>query len=120
MKLNYLTFMIRDLEQSISFYCQLAGLHVLRRFNPGRGEIAFLANAEGETMLELIQFDDTEKVMAKGLILSFSVCENLSQLRTLAIESGYNPSEIISGGPKPDYFTVPDPDGIIVEFCVHN
>lgn len=118
MKLNFITFMIRDIEKSITFYQELAGLRVMNRFNPGMGEIVFLANAEGETMLELIQFDTAEKVLTKGMVISFSVHDNLSDLRTHAIQLGYDPSEIISGGAKPDHFTVSDPDGITVEFSI--
>lgn len=118
MKLSYITLMVRDIEKSIGFYEKLAGLRVQRRFNPGRGEIAFLANAEGETMLELIQFDGVEKVSTRGLVMSFFVCEDLFALREKVIRSGYEPSEMIEEGPKPKHFTVPDPDGIIIEFGI--
>ena len=47
MKLNYITFMVRDIEKTIDFYQNLAGLKIVRRFNPGMGEIAFMTNAEG-------------------------------------------------------------------------
>lgn len=52
MKLGYITFMVRDIERTIEFYEKLAGLKTVRRFNPGMGEIAFLSNGEGETMVE--------------------------------------------------------------------
>lgn len=118
MKTNYLTFMIKDIEKSIAFYQELAGLRILKRFNPGRGEIAFLGNAEGETMLELIQFDDAEKVQIKGMVMSFVCADDLSELRTKAESLGYCPSPLISEGKKPMHFTVPDPDGILVEFSM--
>ena len=44
MKLGYITVMVRDLERSLAFYQELAQLQVVRRFRPGPGEIAFLAN----------------------------------------------------------------------------
>lgn len=118
MKLSYITFMIRNIEKSIKFYEEIAELRVLNRFNPGMGEIAFLANEEGETMLELIQFDEVEKVSTKGMVISFQAGEQLEKLRKKVIELGYCPSEIIEKGTKPKYFTVPDPDGIIVEFSI--
>lgn len=118
MKLNYITLAVRDMEKSIAFYRELAGLHVLRRFNPGMGEIAFLANAEGETMLELAQFDGHEKVTATGMVISFLACGGLAELRARAVELGYNPSDIMTIGPKPEYFTVSDPDGIVIEFSI--
>lgn len=119
MKLNFITIMVRDMEKTIAFYGEMVGLKEVRRFNPGLGEIVFMANDEGETMLEFIQFDNTEKVAAKGMVMSFSAGDNLEQLEKLrekAVQLGYNPTEIISQGPKPAYFTVLDPDGLVVEF----
>lgn len=116
MKINYITFMVRDIERTITFYKELAGLQVVKRFNPGMGEIAFLSNGEGETMLEFIQFDNTEKVDVKGMVMSFKVTESLGDLREKTVELGYDPSDIIDRKPKPAHFTVADPDGIVVEF----
>lgn len=118
MQLSYITFMIRDIEKTINFYEKLVGLHVVNRFNPGMGEIAFMSNADGETMLEFIQFEGVEKVSTKGMVISFRVEENINDLRQKADELGYSPSDIIEKGPKPKHFTVSDPDGIVVEFSI--
>lgn len=118
MRLNYITLMVRDLERSLAFYQELAGLHVVRRLTPGPGEIAFLANGEGETMLELVHFDHAEPVSAKGLVISFQAEGDLAALRETALRLGHRPSEIVAQGPKPAHFTLPDPDGIVVEFSV--
>jgi len=69
-------------------------------------------------MLELIEFDNTEKVSVKGMVMSFAAQEDLAVLRQRALDLGYSPSEIIAQGPKPAHFTVTDPDGIIVEFGI--
>lgn len=116
MKLGYMTFRVRDIEKSIHFYQELVGLKVIRRFNPGMGEIAFVANEENETMLEFIQFEEEEKVETKGMVMSFSANEELNTLREKARLMGLEPTEIIAEGVKPAYFQVCDPDGIIVEF----
>lgn len=118
MKLNFITFMVRDINKSVAFYQELAGLQIINRISPGAGEIVFLANEKGETMLELIEFANVEKVVAKGMVLSFSAEDELEGLRDKAITLGYFPSEIIEQGPKPKHFTVADPDGIIVEFSL--
>lgn len=118
MKLNFITFMVRDIEASGAFYRDLAGLQIVRRISPEGGEIVFLANADGETMLELVEFPQVEKVTAKGMVLSFSADDDLEALREKAVASGYSPSEIIEQGPKPKHFKVTDPDGIVVEFSV--
>lgn len=62
MKLNYITILVKDLEKSLAFYTELVGLKIIRRFNPGPGEIVFLANQEGETMIELIGFSEEKYV----------------------------------------------------------
>lgn len=118
MKLNFITFMVRDIEKSTAFYKELAGLQVVRRLSPEAGEIVFLANEKGETMLELIEFEGAEKVTARGMVLSFTAKGSLEELREKAAALGYSPSEIIALGPKPRHFTVFDPDEITVEFCI--
>ncbi|MDD5953371.1 MAG: VOC family protein [Oscillospiraceae bacterium] len=115
MKLKFITLMVRDLKKSIAFYENLTGLRVLKRMSPGMGEIAFLANRDGETMLELIQFDSAEKVSAKGMTFSFLAEGDLEPYRENAVALGYNPSDIVTSGPKPSHFVVLDPDGVLVE-----
>ena len=115
-KLNYITIMVRDMDKTIAFYRELAGLKILRRFNPGVGDIAFLADADGDTALECIQNAEAEKVSARGLTLSFQARGALDELRQKAVSMGYSPSGIINQPPKPLFFTLSDPDGIRVEF----
>lgn len=117
MKLNYITIMVRDIQKSIAFYSELVGLKIQSRFKPNEiGEIAFMVNEEGETMLELIEFKDVEKVSAIGMVMSYTSAEPLNTLQKKAADLGYNPTEIIYSNPKPAHFRVTDPDGIVVEF----
>ena len=60
-------------------------------------------------MLELIQFDQADKVTASGLVISFLAKEPLSELKAKAEEMGYPASDIISQPPKPANFTITDP-----------
>lgn len=119
MKLNAITLMVRDMDKTIAFYRELAGLKVIRRYSPGAADpsdIAFLADAEGDTALECIQDLESEKVMARNLTLCFTARGTLDALRDKAVHMGFNPTEIISRPSKPPYFTLTDPDGIRVEF----
>lgn len=118
MKLNFITFMVRDIKDSLVFYQELVGLQVMNRISLNEGEIVFLANDKDETMLELIEFKGVEKVTAKGMVMSFSVENELEEVRAKALALGYFPSEIIERGPKPKHFTLADPDGLIVEFSI--
>ena len=118
MKLNYITIMVRNIKKSLAFYQELADLKAVNSISLEDGEIVFLANVKGETMIELIEFKDAEKVSTKGMVMSFLVENNLEKLREKASSLGYRPSEIIELGQKPKHFTVEDPDGIVVEFSV--
>ena len=117
MKFNFITFMVRDMRKSIVFYRELVDLQIVKRISLAEGEIVFLANDKDETMLELIEFKKAEKVVTKGMVMSFSAKGKLEELREKAFALGYSPSEIVERAPKPKHFTVADPDGIIVEFC---
>ena len=66
-------------------------------------------------MLELIQFDQAEKVTANGMVFSFLANKPLAQLKEQAAAMGFHASPIDSNPPKPAHFTVTDPDGLIVE-----
>lgn len=119
MKLNSITLMVRDMDKTVAFYRELAGLKIIRRYSPGAADpadIAFLADADGDTALECIQDAEAEKVVARNLTLCFTARGALNDLRDKAVAMGYSPSPIISRPPKPLYFTLADPDGIRVEF----
>lgn len=115
MKLNYITIMVRDLEKSLNFYCNLVSLKLIKELNPPQGRIAFLADQQGDTMLELIQFEQAEKVTSTGMVFSFLAKRPLMELKEQSEAMGYLTSNIISGPPKPAHFTVTDPDGLIIE-----
>lgn len=90
-------------------------MKVIKRFNPGPGEIVFLANQKGETMIELIDFSE-EKVWVKGMVMSYEIEESLETYHDKAMALGYEATEIVDCQPKPRYFRVMAPDGIVVEF----
>ncbi len=115
MKLNYITIMVRDLEKSLEFYCGLLSLKRLRELKPPQGRIVFLADQRGDTMLELIQFNHSEKVTAVGMTFSFLADKPLAQLKEQAEVMGFRTSPIESKPPKPAHFKLTDPDGLIVE-----
>ena len=59
------------------------------------GQIVFLSNGKNETMLELIQFKDAEKVSMSGIVMSYSTDEKFDALRERALHLGYSPTKII-------------------------
>ncbi|WP_455644867.1 VOC family protein [Methanosphaera sp.] len=118
MKFNYITIMVRNLDESLKFYEELVELSVQRTIETPMGNIAFLANDAGETMIEIIEFEGVPKVETKALTMSFKVEVPLEDVHKKALLLGYNPSDIINEGQKPPYFNLEDPDGILVEFSI--
>ena len=117
MKMQYITIMVRDINRSLPFYQDLVGLNIAKRFNPGNCEIAFLENNPGETMVELVQLEGRGATV-EGLVISFHAGEALDTIWEKARAMGYAPTEIYDNGPKPRYFHVADPDGVMIEFVV--
>ena len=116
MKINYITYMVRDIDKTVSFYEEFCELRVLRRLSLSMGNIVFMGDEEAGTALEFIQFSNAEKVSVNGLTVSFQVPDSLEKLRERLVAAGYQPSPIINQPPKPAHITVLDPDGVPVEF----
>jgi len=89
--------MVKDLEHSIAFYETMTELTITRRFKDGQAEIAFLANSEGETSVELVCTPGTQKFEGKGFFICF-ITDKLDVMYALAQEKGLRPSDI----PTPD------------------
>ena len=111
----HLTFMVRDIEKSVKFYEEFVGLEIQRRFSAGEGEIAFLADKDGATQIELVYMPKGVKVETKGMTVCFQT-EYLDDVLKKAQDKGFNPSDIRQPDPQNRYFYVYDPDGISIEF----
>ncbi|MCW8966025.1 MAG: VOC family protein, partial [Candidatus Pacearchaeota archaeon] len=56
MRFGWITLNVRDMQLSLSFYKEVAGLKLKRKMNPMPGtEIAFLGFGDNETEIELIR-----------------------------------------------------------------
>ncbi|GAB1476134.1 hypothetical protein MASR2M70_09660 [Bacillota bacterium] len=115
MKFLWCTINVKDMEESLRFYEDVAGLRIDRRFPIGPGEIVFLG--DGETKVELI-YDGGDKWQADktGISIGFEA-ESLDAKMDLVKEKGIE----ITGGPfqgGPDFrfFFVKDPNGVNVQF----
>ncbi len=110
--------MVGDIEKAIEFYQKWVGLKLVNHLHLEMGQIVFLSNGKNETMLELIQFKDAEKVSMSGIVMSYSTDEKFDALRERALHLGYSPTKIICHSTKSDYFRLLDSDGITVEFSI--
>ncbi len=115
LKFHHISLRVRDFEKSLNFYTVLAGLTVAKQFSAGGGNIAYLQNAEGETQIEIIALPEGQNFEGKGMFLCFAT-DDLDAVHTLALQSGFNPSDIRHPEPTARYFYVYDPDGVSVQF----
>jgi lactoylglutathione lyase len=109
------TIMVRNLEKSIAFYETFAELTVVRRFQSGPAELAFLANKEGETEIELVYAPQMQAFEGKGFFICF-LTDKLDEMHQLALSQGLNASDIRTPDAENRYFYVYDPDGVSVQF----
>lgn len=109
------TIMVRNLEKSIAFYETFAELTVIRRFQSGPAELAFLANKEGETEIELVYAPQMQAFEGKGFFICF-LTDRLDEVHKLALSQGLNASDIRTPDAENRYFYVYDPDGVSVQF----
>jgi len=115
MKFHHISLRVKDFSPSLRFYTELVGLTVMKQFDANGGNVAYLADAEGETEVELIAMPEGQTFEGKGMFLCFAAKE-LEPLHQKAIDMGYAPSPIRQPEPTAKYFYVYDPDGISVQF----
>lgn len=116
MHFKFMTLFVRDLNKSIDFYTGLAGLTVTSRFKPGNLEIAFLADAEGATEIELIQPPAGAPLYeGRGIVICFET-NDVESTRKAVIDAGLDPTDIGSHDNGSRFFHVNDPNGMSVEF----
>ncbi len=106
------TVHVKDLDKSVKFYEEVAGLPVARRFPGGHGEIVFMGS--GETLLELM--GGGTGAQGQEISIGFSV-DNLDAFIAQLAEKGVLVhSGPISPVPGVRFLFVQDPDGLLVQF----
>ena len=124
MRFNWCTIEVRDLSESLTFYQDIVGLKLERRFSAGpENEIAFLG--DGETKIELIHNKNVKpEVIGANISLGFetgSLEETISFLKSknISVLSDSVLGEIISPNPHVRFCYVKDPNGIKIQFAQH-
>lgn len=112
MNFTWTTLHISNMETSLSFYQDIIGLPLKRRFSPdGVMEIAFLGN-EGESEIELIYELNNEQVNNKGISVGFMSQNPIEETLKFLESKGYKAvTPIFSPNPKIKFFYINDPDG---------
>lgn len=106
---------VRDYEKALRFYQEFVGLTVQKTLAQGDWRIAWLADADGATQIELVYMPEGVKVESKGVTICFQT-EDLDALREKALAWDLNPSDIRFPDSENRYFYVYDPDGQSIEF----
>jgi len=118
MKFLWTTINVTNMDTSIAFYSDLAGLKALNRFPAGNGkEITFMGNgSEAETTVELMTDANLKSAgFGESISLGFAV-ESMDEMlkivkgRDIPVHSG--PFET----PAFKFFTIKDPDGLNIQF----
>ena len=114
MKYSHTTIMVSDIEKSIEFYKEVAGLELQRKFSAGEKTLAFLADKEGDTEIELIQDSSEKPYSGSGISLGFQVEDVKAYLEKMK-SMGYETTDIISPNPMTHFFYINDPDGLKIQ-----
>ncbi|MBQ9814878.1 MAG: VOC family protein [Lachnospiraceae bacterium] len=116
MILRHVSVFTARFEESINFYSEIVGLHILKDL---RGfsdhEIVFMGYEEGGTMVELIGCEEHMAYNGSGINLGF-VVDDAESFREELFGEGYEVSPIISPNPHTKFFIVQDPNGLNVQF----
>lgn len=115
-KMEHVTIHTNKMAESIAFYQNVVGLKIQADMR-GKGgpSIVFLANAPGNTCIELIESEKEGAFSGGGISIGFHT-ENVEAKREELIAEGYEPTPIISPNPHVRFFFVKDPSGVEIQF----
>ncbi|WP_037286224.1 VOC family protein [Saccharibacillus sacchari] len=117
--INWITLRVRDLEASISFYHDILGLPIQRRFESRGKQIAMLGS-DAQPKIEVIQGGEQTVQPENGVSVGFEV-ESLEgameELRHKGIPIARGP---IMPNPRLSFFYILDPDGFEVQLAQHH
>ncbi|PUU91285.1 lactoylglutathione lyase [Halanaerobium congolense] len=112
------TIKVKNLKESVEFYRDIVGLEVQRRFEAGpETKIVFLAAADGQTAVELIDDQNqTEVELGADISLGFEVDSLAEKMKFVEEKNIVIQSGPISPNPKIEFFFVLDPNGLKIQF----
>lgn len=120
MKFCWTTLNVKNMDDSLDFYQQIAGLPLQRRAFAGPGiELAFLG--EGETQIELIfREGKTDASIGEDISLGFEVSnldDMLEYIHAKQIPVHLGPFQV---NEHIRFFYVLDPNGLRIQFVEHS
>ena len=115
MHIDHITIRTQKLEGSIGFYEKTAGLKIVRDLRKIDAQIVFLADAAGDTRIELIEVPACKGYGGSGISIGFHT-NDAAGLREKLLKEGFQASEIESPNPAVRFFFVSDPNGVQIQF----
>jgi len=115
MKYCHTTIQTEAFEKEIEFYLKYAGLTMQRDMRPMGRNMVFLANAEGETEIEIIEKAGACNAGNENLSIGFHA-EDLDEIHRELTENDFHPTPFITPVPSVRFFFVKDPAGVTVQF----
>lgn len=114
----WVTINVKDMGNSLTFYQEIVGLKINRRFKPqSTTEIAFLGSEGTNTEVELIKNDmNTNPQYGKDISMGFSVKsleKTIAGLKSKKVESIEGPFQ---PGPNVKFIYITDPNGVKIQF----
>ena len=114
MKMLHVTIQTNKFEQEIEFYEKEVGLTLQRDMRPVK-DLVFLANAEGETCVEVLSNPDAADTGNQYLSIGFKT-DDVEKKREELAAAGFEVTPMISPMPNVKFFFVKDPAGVNVQF----
>ena len=115
MKLLHVTIRTGRFDEELAFYRDIAGLTIIRDMRPMGRQMVFLANAPGETEIEIIGTPDAGDAGNRYLSVGFQTDDVFKKREELAAK-GLEPTLMVSPAPGVNFFFVKDPAGVTVQF----
>ena len=114
MKFIQATIRTAAFEEEIRFYQEIAKLTIVRDARPGR-QMVFLADAPGDTCVEILEEADAAESGGKNLSIGF-LTKDADAMRADLQAKGLEVTEMIQPSVTARFFFVKDPAGVSVQF----
>lgn len=115
MRMLHVTIQTAHFADELAFYENYVGLSIQRDMRPMGTNMVFLANAAGETCVEIIEKADALDAGNANLSVGFAA-EDLDAKRAELLAAGFEVTPFITPNPHVRFFFAKDPAGVSVQF----
>lgn len=115
MILSHITINTAKFDDSVTFYENIIGLHIVRDMR-GKGpvNIVFLSDDSADVCIELVE-NKEKSYEGSGLSIGFAT-QDLNIAAADLKAKGITPGPVINPNPHTRFFFIPDPNGVQIQF----